>query len=170
MSTTNTFYNTLDLTEATQETSNLDRILCGTNTWCYYLDLYPTTNITSETVSIISETNGGESYHQIYIKSKDYACINPTIDVIFEEIDFGYEPLEYFDVYDENDTLLSRCTGNSDFQCGNWLTCINNKYLEIPQIDQNDEYEITIQGSGDLHALCNGYSLNIELTITCGGG
>ena len=150
----------------------LTRRLCGTDTWCYYVDLYPTNNITSESVSIISETDGGSSYHHIYMKSNGYECINPVIDVIYEEIDFD-SVNEYFDVFDNNDNLISRCYGSQQDGCGVWGTCLSDKYLSISQIDANDTFNITIEGSAELNSLCStyhSYSLNAKLTITCGGG
>ena len=99
--------------------------------------------------------------------------MHPTINVIFEEIDFSSPSIEYFDIIDENGNSISQCTGDSDGACGNWLTCLDEKYLPIPRINANDTYIITIQGTSALNPFCtayHGYSLNVILTITCGGG
>ena len=155
-----------------------DRILCGTNTWCYYVDVFPINNVTSEKLWIYSEISGEINNHEIYITSIDNNCINPTIDVIFEEIDFSSPTTEYFDVFDENNSLLIRCTADQDYKCLVWDSCFDNLYLPISQINSNDTYKLRIEGSSALNTLCtsyrgvsyHSYSLNIELTITCGAG
>ena len=174
LTTTSNFFSTPHSMDNSTSTisflSNTSRIPCGTNTWCYYVNLFPNFNISSETVSVISTTDDVASHHRIYIKSNGDKCVNPSINVIFEEIDFLTESTEYFDIYDEDDVLITRCTGSSDFACGTWLTCLADKFLSISQIETNDIYQIKIEGSDGLNTLCDThhYSLNVQLTITCG--
>ena len=99
--------------------------------------------------------------------------MNPTIDIIFEEIDFSSSSSEYFDIFDENNNLISRCSANQDVNCLVWETCLDNEYLPISRISANHTFQMEIEGSSSLHVLCSSYhsySLNIKMTITCGGG
>ena len=149
------------------------RTLCGNNTWCYYVDLFPTKNLTTRSVSIFSETIGESSYHNVYLTSIGNDCLNPNIDVKFQEIDFSTSDTEYFDVFNANHNLISRCTGDQDSNCSAWKSCFSNEYLWISQINKNETYALTIEGSSALNALCtsyHSYSLNVELTITCEAG
>ena len=166
-----TLYPTVSPTAPTTATPTVfdgNKVLCGVNTWCYYVRLYPLFGMASETVSITSETDGVASYHEVYITSITDNCVNPAIDLLYEEIDFDYS-YEYFDVYDTNDSLIARCDGTQQYGCGIWGQCINNRNLPIEIININRTYGITIYGSSDLHPLCGTYSLNLELTITCNG-
>ena len=48
----------------------------------------------------------------------------PTIDVIFEEIDFASSS-EYFDILDESGNSISQCTGDLDGACGNYMVLLH---------------------------------------------
>ena len=147
---------------------------CGANEWCYYVDLYPQSGITtSETVDIYTDVESVATTHQVFIKSNSQDCLNPSIDVIYEEIDFRSN-FEYFEVYEDN-TFITRCNGNFDGACGVYSTCLADYDLNIQQINEDDTYQMTIRGSTGLNDLClfaNGTlasdnALNVKLTITC---
>ena len=147
-----------------------NRTLCGTNTWCYYLDLYPSsTRKKSQTAKVNTIIENVQTFHKIFVRSVGNDCIDPRIDVIYEVIDFS-STTEYFDVL-ANGSFISRCDGGLDGQCGVWNTCLDNYSLPIIQINEDDTYLIEIQGSTGLNDLClgsgNDYALNAEVTITC---
>ena len=147
--------------------ANKPGLSCGPHTWCYYVNLYSVFDNASETVAITSTTNGDETYHKVYITSINSDCFNPTIDVMYEEIDFDSSD-EYFDVYDEyNDVLISRCNGTQQNGCGIWGQCLSNRTLPFSIINANETTSITIIGSESLHSMCDDYSLHVKITISC---
>ena len=154
-----------DLPSTTDEVEQ--RVQCGQNTWCYDVVLDPKPNIvTTETVHVFSETDGEFAYHLIDVRNFGFTCINPTIDVIYEEIDYNTDS-EYFDVFEE-ETLISRC-GKEQYQCDVFATCVDDEPLSVSEIKNGDLYRLSIIQTDSVHQLCPPYSLNVELTITCGG-
>ena len=102
-------------------------------------------------------------------------CIQPSISITFEEIDYSSSSVEYFNVIDGSSNLIQKCVGNTDTNCGIWKTCLSSYNLVdinyfIPMFTT---YTITITTSGGFNALCSSTTdntFNVELTFTCSNG
>ena len=153
------------------------QISCGTNRWCYEVDLYPTIGIeTPHTAAVSSTMSGVAENHIITFTTNINDCVAPNISVWYEEIDMDEEKLkyeEYFDVFDQKSNLIKRCTGNDAGYCGIWTSCINNTSLGIDKITVSEAYNITIQtGSGfnagfSPNCIGNPKSFSAAVTVTC---
>ena len=146
-------------------------ISCGSNRWCYYTSLSPIAGLfTSDSVVIANTYNRIVTYHEIHLQIEDNDCINPSITVLFEDIDYD-DVDEYFDVFDNNGSLINRCHGTQDYGCDVWQYCMKNQSLSTHQMDANESYVITIQTSDQLNPTNCGvygeYSLHVQLTIQC---
>ena len=83
------------------------------------------TQATSATATVQSTNNNmAENIDAIFsIRSND--CVDPTVTVTFEEIDFSWSSTEYFNVLDNDGNTITQCTGDRDQNCGVWDTCLN---------------------------------------------
>ena len=149
------------------QNGNPTRISCGTNKFCYSVDLYPHsgTIITSPLINISSTSENIVETFDIEFTSNGYDCINPSITVLFEEIDY-WESWEYFDVRDESGRLIKRCSGTEDENCGLWKTCLKDRNLGIGQIDTGAAYTMSITTSEGFNLFCS-HSFNTQLSLKC---
>eukprot|EP01083_Nonionella_stella_P109312 318588_1 len=143
---------------------------CGTRTWCYYSDLFPTPGIvTSQTINIQNPDDAQATNFNIYITIQGSHCIEPTITFTFEEIDFSSSN-EYLDVFDNDGSKVDRCSGTLDSNCGNWMTCFTDRNLKASQISRGDTYMIRVYEPSSIDDLCShDLSINANLTFTCSG-
>ena len=145
--------------------------LCGDNEWCYYMNIYPLIGQTvSEMIAISSIDDDVDTYFHIQFTAKNNHCVEPMITVILEEIDLSDHEFEYYEIYDHYNNSITKCTGEYDSNCGNWIYCLSNQSLGINAIHMNDVYNITIFEPYSIHSFCNPihpYSINMQLTLTC---
>ena len=129
---------------------------CGPNIWCYETSISPQTGpSTSNTVTITStNSDTNETQHVIQTQIIDNDCYYPSISVSFEDIDFSSPATEFFDVFDNNGSLITRCHGTGDYGCDKWMDCVIDQSLGIMKIGQGDSYIITTTGSDQLNTLC----------------
>ena len=101
--------------------------------------------------------------------SRNGPCVNPSLSLEFEEIDFS-DRNEYFQVFDNEDHLIGNCTGSHDGYCGNWITCLSEYELKTGAITKDEAYYITLLQTAFVEASCllsHPYSMNIQLTVKC---
>ena len=100
-------------TTPTNSPTHSTNISCGDdlNEWCYYVDLYPMNGQSISEIVAVADTSDDESYLHIIFTAKGSECISPTIDVIFEEIDFSSDD-EYIKILDNNANSITNCTGS----------------------------------------------------------
>ena len=129
----------------------------------------PSTNSITATVSSTSSGSSVPNFDVVFsILSND--CINPSIDVEFEEIDYSLSNSEYFDVLDGNESVIATCTGGGDANCNSWETCVNDTSLGIEKIDANTNYTITIETGNGFNQLCTSshyLSFHAKVTLNC---
>ena len=101
-----------------------------------------TTNDTSATATISSALAGTSvpDFDVVFsIVSND--CINPTLSVRYEAIDFtDGQADETFDVFDNDGSLITNCGGGG--QCAAWQTCLG--HLENECAKQHAESPCTL--------------------------
>ena len=108
---------------------------CGSNKFCYNTSISAsTTNITTNEIFIGTTLINTMTYHEIHTQILNHSCFNASISISFEEIDFTTTTSEYFNVFDHNGSLISRCDGNLDYGCNNWIECINSYQLGVDRI------------------------------------
>ena len=121
------------------------RISCGTNQYCYEIDLYPQIESEStQTVGVYSTSDDVMEDHIIAFTSNFNDCLDPKISVTFEEIDYDL-PSEYFDVLGQDLNLIQRCEGGIDGNCYVWKSCMESSRLGVDRIDANETYILTIR-------------------------
>ena len=166
-------YPTTSPTLPTLPPTNSDKMPCGLNKWCYYINIYPLIGTkTSTTVAIANEDYDADTYFSIEFTPKENHCVNPTFTVIFEEIDYS-EPNEFFTVFDDTNTAIQNCSGSYERNCGNWITCSTNQSLNTEAIYSNASYDIIIFQPKSVDALCNPaheFSINLQLSLACAAG
>ena len=144
------------------------RVSCGTNQWCYRIDLYPEIGSeTSQTVGIFSTTENVTEYHIIEFTSNGNDCLDPYISASFEEMDYEFP---YFDILDHDSNRIERCSSSAEKNCDIWKSCINSTTLGAELISANETYILTIQTGDRFSAKCfmhSKYSFNAAITITC---
>eukprot|EP01083_Nonionella_stella_P287868 979973_1 len=142
---------------------------------CYFVDTIGCShNEQVMTYQIITNINdvSAHSFGICYnIINED--CINPRFSFEYEQIDYD-SFIEYLSIYDNNNYLLKKCGGNISNLCGVFDECLHNHYLNVQTIPQNTLYQITINQTNYVNALCednniqNTYSMNGRATLHCG--
>ena len=124
--------------------------------------------MTTNEISIGTTSEAVPTIHQIHTQILDNPCIIPRISSSFEEIDFALTS-EYFNVYDNDGSLITQCSGTRDFSCDHWIDCLRSHPLNVDEINDADIYTITIQGSDEFDSLCTGnpYSLHVKVRFEC---
>ena len=102
------------------------------------------------------------------IKTND--CIDPTLSVIYEAIDFSENTAsETFNVLDSNGNLITNCAGGG--QCAAWQTCLDSAdVLGVDKIDADSTYAIKIETGDQFHVLCSSnhlFSFLAKVTLHC---
>lgn len=143
---------------------------CGTNSikYCYDVNLYPPDN------------NSDQLYYQdIYIQQPDHSdwvsmditltaqgnkCANPTINFVYEEIDYDSTWLnEYINVTIGNDVI--QCKGQQ-FACGQYDVCFHEYHIN--DIDVGETYQISVALANHVDALCpHDLVINAVMTVIC---
>eukprot|EP01084_Bolivina_argentea_P076195 138082_1 len=144
---------------------------CGSNKYCYYVQLYPLPEIPiKNTVSITNEDTTAETRFEIHYNIRNNNCRQPSISFAFEEIDWG-QTNEYIDLIDNDGSSINRCIGNLERNCGVFMDCFSSpQMLSVNTITKDSNYTLTVVSSTDLHALCtHSYEINARLTIYCLG-
>ena len=138
--------------------------------YCYYGELAPgCSGDVSESVKVLGTVGGVWQYHEIEFENTGQGdCINPTITVDYEEIDYN-SPDEYVNIRAQDGTLIQQCDGLYQYECGVYGTCLTDEPLSVSSIDAGTSYRITVEASEDVHVLCSPYSLNVTVTLTCEG-
>eukprot|EP01084_Bolivina_argentea_P186602 321610_1 len=148
------------------------QISCGSR-WCYYIDLYPTIGDGyTDQVNLISTINGEETYFEMHYTIKNTHCVDPTITFTFYETDFNNPSSEWLEIYDDDDSLLQRCTASKQDACNSLFTCFTDKPLTAVSVDSirlGHEYVITMKQSNDVHLVSCPWSTDAQLIIKCSG-
>ena len=128
-----------------------------------------TTNETSATATISSALAGTSvpDFDVVFsIISND--CINPTLSVRYEAIDFtDGQADETFDVFDNDGSLITNCGGGG--QCAAWQTCLDEAdVLSTDIIAADSSYTIKIGPWSGFHVICSGVnSFHATVTLHC---
>ena len=137
------------------------------------VELTPSTSEDTSVVATVQSTDSGVNvgdFDVIFsIKSND--CVDPTVSVTYEEIDFSYAAGEFFDVLNNDGSLITRCSGDQDGNCNVWETCTDGTSLGVSKIDADTSYTIKIQTGDHFHVLCSSshaFSFNARVRLTCG--
>ena len=99
-------------------------------------------------------------------------CVDPTITVTYEEIDYSSSATEYFNVIDNDGTTITHCIGDEDRNCNIWETCIDDASLGVNTINAGTSYTITIATGPGFNDLCNpthDLAFNARVELTCAG-
>lgn len=111
---------------------------CGDNQWCFSVDINPEVGVAlSETLAIANQHEDEDWILNIALNIGSYQCVAPSLSITFEEIDFGTPADEYFDVFisvNDNNTLITRCNGTQQRNCGVWLSCVEDYSLGMISI------------------------------------
>ena len=149
------------------------RVYCGYgfggNRWCYHVDMFPVIGTqTSYIAAIASEEQNYAATFDVKFTANDNDCVDPSISLIFEEIDYNTE-WEYLTVSDNDGAFIEKCIGDKDGHCGEWKYCLTNTSLGINKIEKNTNYTFQIYKPDTVNALCTDhhYSANLLLTIVC---
>ena len=74
----------------------------------------------------------------------------------------------------ENSTLIKRCNGTLQRNCGVWLQCLEDYKFGLDAIPANSSFNITIYQPHSLNSLCDAntenphpFALNLEMEINC---
>ena len=96
-------------------------------------------------------------------------CLNPTLSVRYEAIDFSESTVsETFNVFDNDGSLITNCAGGG--QCAAWQTCLDSAdVLGVNKIEADPSYTITIEPADGFHKLCSNInSFHATVTLHCG--
>ena len=99
-------------------------------------------------------------------------CLNPSLTITYEEIDYANPTTEYFDVIDNDGTIIASCTGDQDQNCNTWETCIDGELLDVNTISAETSYTITLQTGSGFNDICNpthDLAFNARVELTCAG-
>eukprot|EP01083_Nonionella_stella_P025868 71216_1 len=152
-------------------------VLCGTNTWCYHVDITPSlTETTTWTVPIqfddTSFYGSGSTFRIIYrvTTASTNDCIEPRISLSYETIDYDGDS-EYMKVTDTNGHVIGECgIDNPPPECDVFDVCLSDVLLQN-KIEHDDPYTITIYQPSTVDSLCsillNPFSLNASLVLQC---
>ena len=67
--------------------TSLPRISCGTNTWCYAVDIHPLIGQTTSGITgVISLSDEVAEYHVITFEINGSHCVNPTISLSLKKL------------------------------------------------------------------------------------
>eukprot|EP01084_Bolivina_argentea_P186603 321611_1 len=147
------------------------QISCGSR-WCYYIDLYPTIGAGyTDQINIISDIDGQEVFFEMHYTIKNTHCVDPTITFTFYETDFNTPSTEWLEIYDDDNSLLQRCTASQQNACTSLFTCFIDKPLTAISVDSirvGMEYIITMKQSSEVHKLSScSEAINAQLVIKC---
>eukprot|EP01083_Nonionella_stella_P312321 1116629_1 len=139
--------------------------------WCYDIDVYPLiATETSHTITIANEDDNSDTWFTVSSTIHDNDCVNPSIRFTFEEIDFSHYA-EYLNLYDNDTSLITKCRGTKDDECGSWIDCfVIPQPLKVDKITRGDTYSIHIEEPAAVDARCtqyHPYSIHAQLTIIC---
>eukprot|EP01083_Nonionella_stella_P300650 1027591_1 len=146
---------------------------CGSYRSCYYLNIAPLPGVA---VSRTIDVQGGwpwifpvDSYFEIYVTPKGHPCVDPSISVAYEAID--YDDAEDTLSVNASGTIIATCGGSTPKACGTFESCLSGYNLGIAQIYGEQQAKlVTIQRSASVGADCSplhDYAINVQLTITC---
>eukprot|EP01084_Bolivina_argentea_P259834 438616_1 len=95
-------------------------------------------------------------------------CWNPKLSLAFEEIDFDTAE-EYFIVYyPSTSDMIANCSGKYQQNCGIFSQCINNyNFTSTKFFEDGQSITIYVTKSAEVNPFCNGYSMNLNITIGC---
>eukprot|EP01083_Nonionella_stella_P084470 233844_1 len=144
---------------------------CGSYRSCYYLNIAPLPGVA---VSRTIDVQGGwpwifpvDSYFEIYVTPKGHPCVDPSISVAYEAID--YDDAEDTLSVNASGTIIATCGGSTLNSCGAFASCLSGYNLPITQIESEEQTRLmTIKRESVVDAMCShDYAINVRLTITC---
>eukprot|EP01084_Bolivina_argentea_P129062 228012_1 len=139
-------------------------------------ELQPISNTLSRVHSTVPLI-GTEVRYDVNIQFINGSCYNPRVSMIFSEVDYNSVLTEWLDVYTHPyattlwDTAykLARCPGTKS-DCTETV-CLTNRDIAFSSSSSLQEFHVGLWQGVDVNEQgnCQGYSLDVEITISCGG-
>eukprot|EP01084_Bolivina_argentea_P160471 279439_1 len=106
--------------------------------------------------------------YNLHIKFINGSCLHPKLlSFNFQETDFEYNS-QYLEIYTaNNDKSISKCIGYDTVDQCKWNECMHNFDFGWLTPAQINELNLTIVKSSNIKSLHCGYTLNIEIIISC---
>eukprot|EP01083_Nonionella_stella_P132051 401438_1 len=105
----------------------------GTERVCYYVDIDPLMGVVQSRSITIQDVDHGniDTYYDIYLTPTSNHCVDPSITLICERIDYDYTG-ESLAVIRPSGTTVATC--NASNVCDSFTSCVTNQNLGITKL------------------------------------